>query len=356
MRVLTIIIFWAFCSLNLSGEINAQEVDTVRISYLERSKAHRIVIDHDIDSLFFDILWIDRDLKTIHVDYEQMKRYSDRIKAEYPDNICYLKMEISNFADSLVYIQGKLKETEYKPIMGGPAIRAFPRIDMFKFAIRLLNVNSAKIIKATIVSEPIKTIVDTIDFKYKILKIDSEPEGAEIFFNSTKTNRITPAEFTGLNDDSVLVQLQKSGYQDTSFVVVLIDDETDSLIKLKRNQMVFTDTVVVHTEPQNSDIFINGDFEGTTPDTLFGLNDTTFLKLVQKGYKDTTLTVRSKPDSMIRVIVKMEKKKPLDNHPWVFYSLSGLGVVSSIVYFVYQHENPKKYGPTPDLADPPGWP
>lgn len=355
-KLFTIFLVYLFIIIGLQNAY-AQHYKELRLDYSQRWKPQQdIVIKSDIDGFVFDIWWTDDKRKKALEINDTILEKSDSIKREHPNMISYLKIDIPGYNSSPVYVQGKLIETKFGARFGQDPLKANIIVDKFLFDINFLNVNSDKIITCTIVRTPEKELRDVIDFTYKILRIRSEPEGAEIFFNSTKTNRITPAEFRGLNDESIKIQLQKSGYESKSLVVVLSKNETDSLIKLKRNQMVFTDTVVVHTEPQNSDIFINDDFEGTTPDTLFGLNDTTFLKLVQKGYKDTTLTVRSKPDSMIRILVKMEKKKLLDNHPWVFYSLSGLGVVSSIVYFVYQHKNPEKFGPAPDLADPPGWP
>jgi hypothetical protein len=123
--------------------------------------------------------------------------------------------------------------------------------------------------------------------KMGLIFVDSNPIGAEIFFQGNSTGKITPDSIINLTPDSYDLRIRLNEYADSSFVVnVNADLRTTVNIDL-------TGALSVGSSPSGAEIFLNNiTTERTTPatlDSLFpGLYEVT-LKL--EYFMDTTITL-----------------------------------------------------------------
>lgn len=93
------------------------------------------------------------------------------------------------------------------------------------------------------------------------LTLNSEPDGADIFINNQPYGK-TPRVIPNLFPEAITVRLESSECSPFQEVVMLSEGEvTERNVRLKKNFGFLTIT----SEPPNSDVYINGDYFGTTP-------------------------------------------------------------------------------------------
>lgn len=98
---------------------------------------------------------------------------------------------------------------------------------------------------------------------------DSNPQGAEIFLQNTSLGKYTPATIQNLAPDSYEVKLKFSAFTDTTLIAdVKAGLKTSVFIDFSLS----TGNLFVSTNPENSQIYLNGINTGeTTPETILCL-------------------------------------------------------------------------------------
>ncbi len=161
------------------------------------------------------------------------------------------------------------------------------------------------------------TVVDSLTtFKIVILKsiyetgnlfLESEPGGAEIFLDSTKTGSVTPDTLKNLIIGDHLVILKKTNYSDTSFAVTVQSNTTASRLIVMKS-LVATGNIYIGSDPGNAQIFLDSaNTNKVTPDTIknivAGLHKITLKK---SSYIDSTFDVTVKENSTVSKTITLK--------------------------------------------------
>ncbi len=133
------------------------------------------------------------------------------------------------------------------------------------------------------------------------VSIESVPEAAEIYVNGIYKG-ITPKTIYQLKPGRYELLLKKDGYCDFKRNVFLRKKQRFSL-KAKLEEKLLS--LLVHSEPDGADVFLNGELEGETPLTLGGLHSGEHkLKVEKEGYatveKELTLDA-NQPRTLVSV-------------------------------------------------------
>lgn len=106
------------------------------------------------------------------------------------------------------------------------------------------------------------------------LQVHSEPEGATVYLNGTKTRQQTPAEFTSLPaGETYNVKVVKPGYVSESRVAIVPDEGFERLrFVLPIDQAAVPDgTISVTTKPSGCVVTVDGKAAGTSPLSPFSV-------------------------------------------------------------------------------------
>ncbi|MGE5412488.1 MAG: PEGA domain-containing protein [Clostridiales bacterium] len=123
--------------------------------------------------------------------------------------------------------------------------------------------------------------------------VRSTPGNAQIWLNGSNTGNLTPSSITNLVNGSYAFTLKATGYYDTSFTVVLTNNQnitkdiTLTRIPPKKN------TISLQSDPSGAQIYLFGSYTGkNTPNDLTNLDDGKYdITLKSSGFKDTTFSV-----------------------------------------------------------------
>ena len=123
------------------------------------------------------------------------------------------------------------------------------------------------------------------------ITVSSVPSGATILVDGIGTGTTTPTTIRGVTSGSHFILLQLTGYQDYSQNVIVNDNATSTvsvtLIAVTTTAPVTNGSVKVESNPSNAAVFVNTEYQGKTPLTLYNITHGTYRVLLQKiGYLD----------------------------------------------------------------------
>ena len=124
------------------------------------------------------------------------------------------------------------------------------------------------------------------------IAVSSVPSGAAVWLDGTNSGTTTPTTIQSVTSGNHIVGLKLTGYQDYAQSVTVIDNATTSisasLIALATTTAEITNgSIKIESNPSNSAVFLNTEYQGKTPLTLYNITHGTYRVLVQKiGYQD----------------------------------------------------------------------
>jgi nicotinamide riboside transporter PnuC len=124
------------------------------------------------------------------------------------------------------------------------------------------------------------------------ITISSVPSGATVFLDSGSTGATTPTTIEGVSSGTHYILLRLTGYQDYTEIVAVSNNATSTvtgiLIALTTTTQEITNgSIKVESNPSNAAVFLNTEYQGKTPLTLYNISHGTHRVLVQKiGYQD----------------------------------------------------------------------
>ena len=129
------------------------------------------------------------------------------------------------------------------------------------------------------------------------LSLNSTPDGASIQIDGQDTLKVTPVELTELAiGRRYEIKFGLTGYNEHA-ETILIDGEPDSngTLILKRDIVLkrAPGQLVILSEPEDSDVYINGSLKGQTPLTLKELerdDDKIFMVVKKRGFRSIQKT------------------------------------------------------------------
>jgi len=124
------------------------------------------------------------------------------------------------------------------------------------------------------------------------ITVSSVPSGATVIIDGVTIGATTPATIEMVISGSHYISLKLSGYQDYAQNVIVSDNMT-SMVSVTMTALQTTTpqitngSIKVESDPSNAAIFLNTDYQGRTPLTVYNLTPGTYRVLVQKiGYQD----------------------------------------------------------------------
>ncbi len=134
--------------------------------------------------------------------------------------------------------------------------------------------------------------------------IESVPEGAEIYVNGIYKG-LSPKTLVGLKPGRYEVLLKKDGYSDLKKYVFLRKKQRFSL-KAKLEEKLLL--LIVHSEPSDANVFLDGNFKGKTPLDLGRLHSGEHrIRIEKEGYAVVEKTVAldaSQPRTLVSARMK----------------------------------------------------
>jgi len=124
------------------------------------------------------------------------------------------------------------------------------------------------------------------------LSISSDPSGATVLIDNMTIGSTTPTIIEGISSGNHYVSLKRAGFQDYTRIVMINDNVTSTvavtLIALTTTTLETTNgSIKVESNPSNAAVFVNTEYQGKTPLTLYNITRGTHRVLVQKiGYQD----------------------------------------------------------------------
>lgn len=124
------------------------------------------------------------------------------------------------------------------------------------------------------------------------IAVSSVPSGAAVWLDGTNSGTTTPTTIQSVTSGNHIVGLKLTGYQDYAQSVTVIDNATTTisatLVALATTTAETTNgSIRVESDPSNAAVFLNTEYQGKTPLTLYNITHGTYRVLVQKdGYQD----------------------------------------------------------------------
>ena len=166
------------------------------------------------------------------------------------------------------------------------------------------------------------------------ISITSEPSGAEIYLDG-EYQGTTPMTISDVILGDHKIELKKSGYEDWSASVSVKADETESVSAgLKpETEIQETGTISITSEPSGAEIYLDGEYQGTTPMTISDvISGDHKIKLKKSGYEDWSYSVSVKADEIEYVSAELISP-PLDSfYPIIFFVCTVAIVLFFIIY------------------------
>jgi len=149
-------------------------------------------------------------------------------------------------------------------------------------------------------------LIPSLAAAYGNITISSVPSGATVLVDSVGTGAITPTTIESVSSGTHFILLRLTGYQDYTQSVTVYDNATSTvsatLIAAATTTAEITNgSIKVESNPSNAAVFVNTEYQGKTPLTLYNITRGTHRVLVQKiGYQDwserITVTSGSRTD------------------------------------------------------------
>ncbi|MCK9279947.1 MAG: PEGA domain-containing protein [Melioribacteraceae bacterium] len=144
------------------------------------------------------------------------------------------------------------------------------------------------------------------DFPHGKITIVTTPPGAQVFLNEKNMGVSTPTELPFLLSGEYNIKLRKDLYPDTTFKVVVFDNQISEL-KFNYNIGRFLGTITVNSEPEKASIFLNDSATGLVTPNIFRnkIPGNYKIKLTSMGHRDdsVSVTVRGGNDTFISIIL-----------------------------------------------------
>lgn len=124
------------------------------------------------------------------------------------------------------------------------------------------------------------------------ISIISVPSGATIIMDGQSIGATTPVTIESMSSGSHYVSLRLSGYQDYTQNVIVSDNATSSIsVTLTAlpttTQQITNGSIRIDSDPSSAAIFLNTEYLGRTPMTIYNLTPGMYRILLQKiGYQD----------------------------------------------------------------------
>lgn len=135
-------------------------------------------------------------------------------------------------------------------------------------------------------------LIPALAAAYGNITISSIPSGATVLVDSVSTGAITPTIIESVNSGTHYILLRLTGYKDYTQSVTVYDNATSmvsaTLIAAATTTAEITNgSIKVESNPSNAAVFLNTEYQGKTPLTLYNITHGTHRVLVQKiGYQD----------------------------------------------------------------------
>jgi streptogramin lyase len=179
------------------------------------------------------------------------------------------------------------------------------------------------------------------------LFVNSVPAGSTIFVNGRNTGRITPDSLPYINEGSYQITLKKKYFRDTSFVMVAVERERNSITINYLSNPLMLGSLSLRSVPNNSRIFVNdSSINEVTPFVLEHLIPGEYMITFKKeSYRDRIFTaiVESNKTSSVFYILQ-------DTSIWVDYKTSNSEIQSDFLTAVVLDKNEVKWIGTSDAG------
>ncbi len=136
-----------------------------------------------------------------------------------------------------------------------------------------------------------RTISATLTPKFGYLTVYSTPTNAGVYVDGDYVGK-TPLKGYNLSTGTHTVKLVKDGYEDYVKTVTINPGETT---KVEATLTEAKGTLKITSDPSEASVYIDGDYEGTTPLTLSLSPGTHSIKLSKSDYEDYTTSVTLNP-------------------------------------------------------------
>ncbi|MCD6450252.1 MAG: PEGA domain-containing protein [Thermotogaceae bacterium] len=157
---------------------------------------------------------------------------------------------------------------------------------------------------------------------YTILRIDSEPKGAEVYMGGNRVGN-TPVELKVYQGETYGITLKKEGYNELKATLYIPEQEKE-IEKFYTLEMKPT-VLKVESEPEGAEVYFNGKYMGKTPIVLKGLRKSIggTLVVTKEGYlgKEVAIYVSAGKERTVEVSLKKYELK------WKFRT--GISIESS---------------------------
>jgi len=124
------------------------------------------------------------------------------------------------------------------------------------------------------------------------ITVSSDPAGATVIIDNITIGSTTPTTIEGVSSGIHYVSLRRTGYQDHTQIVTVNNNVTSTvsvtLVAIVTTSPEITNgSIKVESNPSNAAVFLNTEYQGKTPLTLYNITHGTYRVLVQKiGYQD----------------------------------------------------------------------
>ena len=145
----------------------------------------------------------------------------------------------------------------------------------------------------TVISGRTEYVSETLVMKTGAISISSNPDGADVYLDNLFKGS-TPITLKDVTTGTHTVKLIKSGYNDFSDSVTVISGRTEYI---SETLVMKTGAINIYSNPSGAEIYVNGDYVGTTPNTIHNLTQSSYkIKLTKSGFNDISKTITVNPD------------------------------------------------------------
>jgi hypothetical protein len=125
------------------------------------------------------------------------------------------------------------------------------------------------------------------------ISVSSTPSGALVLLDGTGTGTTTPIIIESVTGGSHVISLRLTGYQDYSKSVTVFDNTTSTAsavltaLTTTVTAAITNGSISVESSPSDASVFLNTEYQGKTPLTLYNISHGYYRIVVQKtGYHD----------------------------------------------------------------------
>jgi hypothetical protein len=136
-------------------------------------------------------------------------------------------------------------------------------------------------------------LIPSLAAAYGNITVSSVPSGATVLVDSIGTGATTPTTIEGVSSGTHYILLRLTGYQDYTRSIVVSNDTTSTIsgtlipIATTTTAQITNGSIRVESNPSNAAVFLNTEYQGKTPLTLYNITHGTYRVLVQKiDYQD----------------------------------------------------------------------